>query len=178
MAEFHTFRVSAVFAADPDFHEDYTGSKKAEINIDTNRDEIPDINIDITGDNRPELNIDLNGDGASELVFIQSSGNYTILHVEDNKVYAHSRAYRSFMELKEDGTFVWSGGASDWGIGRIDFDKYSQTRENLAFCRYDYDTKAEVYSIENRAASKEEFDAYYAAQGQKADAVWYEWPAE
>jgi len=121
--------------------------------------------------------IDLNGDGASELVFIKSSGNYTILHVEGKKVYANSLAYRSFMDLKEDGTFIWSGGASDWGIGRIDFDRYNHIRENLAFCRYDYDNKAEVYSVENRDVSKEEFDAYYAAQDQKPEAVWYAWTA-
>jgi len=122
--------------------------------------------------------MDLNNDGASELVCLTSFGYYTILHVEDNKIYAHSLPYRSFLELKEDGTFVWSGGAGDWGIGRIDFDKYSQTRENLAFCRYDYDSNTEVYSVGNREASKEEFDACYAAQGQKPDAVWYEWYAE
>ena len=46
---------------------------------------------------------------------------FLILHINNDVVYAYELAYRSFNGLKNDGTFIYSSSASDYGIGKIEF---------------------------------------------------------
>ena len=70
--------------------------------------------------------IDLNGDNNMEMVVWLSrrtneNWSFLILRNSDDLVYAYELAYRTFFNLKNDGTFMYSNSASDYGVGKIDF---------------------------------------------------------
>ena len=58
--------------------------------------------------------LDLDGDKKDELVLYDNSdyGAYIVFHIFEDKVYAFNFGERHLMFLKEDGTFIQSGGAS------------------------------------------------------------------
>ena len=114
--------------------------------------------------------IDLDGDSESELVLLMATGNYLILHRMQNMTYAHHLPYRGFLELKQDGTFCISAGASDWGICRIRFNEDTLKTEQLAYCRTEFDK--EYCYINGKSISKADFDAYAKQQAQKPGAIW------
>ena len=118
--------------------------------------------------------IDLDGDSESELVLLMATGNYLILHRMQNTTYAHHLPYRGFLELKQDGTFCISAGASDWGICRLRFNKDTYENVQFAYCRTEYDSTTEYCYINGKSVSKSDFDAYAKQQDQKPDAIWVE----
>ncbi|MBQ7940685.1 MAG: hypothetical protein IJ281_09975 [Clostridia bacterium] len=118
--------------------------------------------------------IDLDGDSESELVLLMATGNYLILHRMQNTTYAHHLPYRGFLELKQDGTFCISAGASDWGICRLRFNKDTYDNVQFAYCRTEYDSTTEYCYINGKSVSKSDFDAYAKQQDQKPDAIWVE----
>ena len=69
---------------------------------------------------------DLDGDGEEEVVlWLQINGvsdyGFEILHEQNGEIYGYTLQYRAFMDLKTDGTFLFSGGAADSGIGKMSF---------------------------------------------------------
>lgn len=128
--------------------------------------------------------IDLNGDSEQEMVLLLDYGSYTdygslILHSENDKVYAYTLWYRAFNSLKEDGTFHFSSGASDNGTGNLDFSGGTYTVDKIAYCESVYDKSGGIrYFIAEKSVSKEEFDAHYAEQSEKPDAVWREFTGD
>ncbi len=122
--------------------------------------------------------IDLNGDGASELVLWLNRGTneyvgFLVLYDENTTVYTHLLYYRQFSNLKEDGTFGFSGGVSNHGIGRIDFEGDKYTIRSLAYCE-SADNQNVSYFVDNKAVTKAAFEAYQSAQNSKPDAIWVE----
>lgn len=122
--------------------------------------------------------IDLNGDGAPELVLWLNRGTneyvgFLVLYNKNTTVYAHLLYYREFCDLKEDGTFDFSSGVSNHGIGRIDFEGDTYTIRKLAYCE-SADNQNVSYFLENKSVTKPAFDAYENAQNSKPDAVWVE----
>lgn len=122
--------------------------------------------------------IDLNGDGVPELVLWLNRGTnehvgFLVLYDKNNTVYAHLLYYREFSDLKEDGTFDFSSGVSNHGIGRIDFEGDTYTIRKLAYCE-SADNQNVSYFVENKPVTKQAFDAYENAQNSKPDAVWVE----
>lgn len=102
---------------------------------------------------------------------------YEVLSFKDGSVYGYTLWYRSFMDLKEDGTFSFSGGAADNGIGTIKFDETGYTINNITYCEsvIDSDNNMSVsYFVNHESATEEEFLSAIEEQGQKADAVWYD----
>ena len=70
--------------------------------------------------------IDLDGDGENEIVlWIQVNGvvdyGFEILHYQEGTVYGSTWPYRMFMGLKTDGTFIYSSGRMETGIGKLKF---------------------------------------------------------
>lgn len=70
--------------------------------------------------------VDLDGDGENEVVLWilvneVSDYGFEILHYQEGTVYGNTLSYRSFYDLKADGTFWWSGGAANSGVGRLTF---------------------------------------------------------
>ena len=122
--------------------------------------------------------IDLNGDGAPELVLWLNRGTneyvgFLVLYDENTTVYVHLLYYRQFSNLKEDGTFGFSGGVSNHGIGRIDFEGDKYTVRSLAYCE-SADNQNVSYFVDGKSVSKAAFEAYQSAQNSKPDAIWVE----
>ena len=107
--------------------------------------------------------IDLDDDGESEIVlWIQINGisdyGFEILHYQKGVVYGYTLPYRTFMNLKTDGTFLFSGGVADSGIGKL---KLSE----------------DEYAIENIIGEvdlEEEINAAMSWQESKVDVVWHD----
>ena len=119
--------------------------------------------------------IDLNCDGASELVLWLNRGTneyvgFLVLYDKNNTVYAHLLYYREFSDLKEDGTFDFSSGVSNHGIGRIDFEGDKYTIRSLAYCE-SADNQNVSYFVDGKSVTKAAFEAYQSAQNSKPDAI-------
>lgn len=70
--------------------------------------------------------VDLDGDGEAEIVlWLQINGisdyGFEILQYREGAVYGYTLPYRAFMDLKTDGTFLFSGGSADSGVGKLEF---------------------------------------------------------
>lgn len=123
--------------------------------------------------------IDLDGDSHSETVLWLAKGTYEyygflILHENGDSVYGYELTYRAFYELKEDGTFSFSAGASDHGIGKIEFTNDTYSIKKIAYCESDYLSQKVSYYIENEAVSQEEFEQYITEHDQKQNTEWHE----
>lgn len=124
--------------------------------------------------------IDLNDDGSPEMVLslpLQSNTDEgtLILHCDNDVVYAHLFWYRAFNTLKNDGTFMYSGGAMDHGIAKIDFSDDSYILKQIAYCESVYDGTdytGENYFIEDQSSTEEEFNEYIDEHFNKADIEW------
>lgn len=121
--------------------------------------------------------VDLNGDSSPEIVGWLSRGTndywgFLVLHYEDDMVYAYELAYRTFNELKKDGTFMYSSSVSDYGIGRIDFMSDTYKINKIAYSEAEYGTQKVSYYIDNIKVSKNDFMAYKAKQSEKQNVDW------
>ena len=122
--------------------------------------------------------IDLDGDSYSETVLWLAKGTYEyygflILHESGDSVYGYELTYRAFYELKEDGTFSFSAGASDHGIGKIEFTNDTYSIKKIVYCESDYMSQKVSYYIENVAVSQEEFEQYITEHDQKQNTEWH-----
>ena len=119
--------------------------------------------------------IDLDRDGAKELVifpvgddeYLYSVVGYLILHLEGDTVRGYTPGWRSIGNLKADGTFSWSGGASFNAIGLAHFDGGEFSPELFTYVENGSCT------VEGRAATQKEFDAAIKAQDAKPEPFWY-----
>ncbi len=123
--------------------------------------------------------IDLDGDSNSETVLWLAKGTYEyygflILHENGDSFYGYELTYRAFYELKEDGTFSFSAGASDHGIGKIEFTNDTYSIKKIAYCESDCMSQKVSYYIENEAVSHEEFEQYITEHDQKQNTKWHE----
>lgn len=119
--------------------------------------------------------IDLDRDGAKELVifpvgddeYLYSIVGYMILRQEGDTVRGYTPDWRFCEEIKADGTFTCSGGASFNAIGLAHFDGGEFSPELFTW------GENGSYSVEGRAATQEEFNAAIEAQNAKPEPVWY-----
>lgn len=126
--------------------------------------------------------IDIDGDGEDEIVlWLQINGisdyGFEILHDQKGKVYGYTLQYRAFMGLKTDGTFTFSSGAADSGIGKMIFSKtgYSIIKQAYSQSKYDSNNESTIqYFINDESCSKDEFNAVINAQEQKSDIEWHD----
>ncbi|MDE7239909.1 MAG: hypothetical protein K2N41_09400 [Lachnospiraceae bacterium] len=81
------------------------------------------------------------------------------------------------MDLKTDETFSFSGGAADWGIGRLSFSENEYTINKLYYCesKYNSDNELEVQYFSNGTPySEEEFNDDISRQEEKSNVSWYD----
>lgn len=125
---------------------------------------------------------DLSGDGENELVlWIQINGvsdyGFEILRYQEDAVYGYTLPYRAFMEPKTDGTFIFSGGAADSGIGKLRFSEDGYTIDKLCYSESEYDSNNKLkvqYFIDGETCSEEEFTDAMRRQEEKQDVRWYD----
>lgn len=81
--------------------------------------------LEMKEENRTFALLDLDDDGTPELILPLAIGDsdsiygFEILHYIDGDILGYVLPYRAFYPLKEDGTFISSGGATDWEICSI-----------------------------------------------------------
>lgn len=125
---------------------------------------------------------DLDGDGDEEVaLWIQANSDtdwgFEILDDQNGKIHGYTLWYRSFMNLKTDGTFSTSHSAADTGMGRITF---SETGYSIieTYSETTYDAVKDEWIVEyfadNEPCSIDEFYEMTEGQEQKADVEWYD----
>ncbi len=124
--------------------------------------------LDMDGDNVPEVVLELSVGGNPQF--------YEVLHYMNGTVYGYLIVYRGLTELKADGTFLFSGGAADSGVGKLEFDSTAYTTDKLGYSQSSQDgtNMAITYFINNQSAAKEAFDSFMNEQSGKKGADWYE----
>ncbi len=126
--------------------------------------------------------IDIDGDGKDEIVlWLQINGisdyGFEILHYQNGEIYGYTLPYRAFMNLKTDGTFLFSSGAADSGIGKMIFSEteYSVSTQTYSQSRYDSNNELTVqFFVNEESCSEDVFNDVINDQEQKADVEWYD----
>ena len=149
---------------------------------------ISEIGQVVTDDDSVTINatkfaiIDIDGDGENEVVLgLQINGisdsDFVILHYQNGEIYGYTLVYRAFMNLKTDGTFIFSSGSADWGIGRISFSEAGYSINEQAYCQSGHDSNNELtvqYFVNDASCSEDEFNDAVNSQEQKANVEWYD----
>lgn len=106
-----------------------------------------------------------------------SDYGFEILRYQDGAVYGYTLPYREFIDLKTDGTFIFSGGAADSGIGKLEFSKDGFTVDKLYYSISQYNSNNELvvqYFANGTPCSEEDFNNAMSLQEEKANVSWYD----
>lgn len=130
--------------------------------------------------------VDLDGNGENEIVlWIQindiSDYGFEVLHYQDEEVYGYTLPYREFMNLKTDGTFLFSGGADDTGIGKLRLSDGGYTIDKLYYSESQYNSNNELkvqYFANGEPCSEDEFNNAMNQQEEKTNVGWYDLTAD
>ena len=131
--------------------------------------------------------IDLDDDGQQEIVlWLKINGvsdyGFAVLRYREGDIYEYTLPYRSFMELKTDGTFLFSSGAADSGIGKLNFSEEEYTIDALYYCRSDFDFEKGLLTVQfflkGALCTEDKFEDGIGRQEEKADAVWHDLTAD
>ena len=125
--------------------------------------------------------IDLDGDGSEEaVVFVcgaaGDTGGYLVLHSRDDHVYGYRTDYRTFENLKTDGTFIYSDDlGSKEGVATIGF-----TQDGLVITDV-LSATGQAYTMDNfmingKKVTQEEYNAEMEKQDLKSNVEWHEYP--
>ena len=125
--------------------------------------------------------LDMDGDKIPEVVLELSVGNnnpmcFEVLHYMNGKVYGYNIVYRGLEELKTDGTFGYSSGASDNGRGKLRFESNAYETDILGYSKssQNNDNITISYFINNKPIAEESFNSFMKEERGKKDVVWYE----
>ena len=125
--------------------------------------------------------IDLDGDGSEEaVVFVcgaaGDTGGYLVLHSRDDHVYGYRTDYRTFENLKTDGTFVYSDDlGSKEGVATISFSQDGLVITDVL------SATGQAYIMDNfmingKKVTQEEYNAEKENQDLKSNVQWHEYP--
>lgn len=125
--------------------------------------------------------LDMDGDKVPEVVLELSVNKepqfYEILHEMDDTVCGYLIVYRGLELLKADGTFQYSSGAADTGIGKLKFGSTVFRTEPSGYSESGPDGTISFFR-NKKPVTKEVFDSLLKEQSEKKDAVWYEFTPE
>ena len=123
--------------------------------------------------------VDLDQDGSPEVILSESNSlGFEILKDISGTVYGYNFTYRSFTQLKTDGTFSFSSGANDSGFGTMSC--------TVAACSINQITYSESiptsrdgaetvsYYVNQNTATQDQFNAAMASEQAKPDVTWYD----
>lgn len=123
--------------------------------------------------------LDLDGDGSREAVLrvtdaANDMGGYVVLRQEGDEIRGYPSHWRTFWQLKTDGTFTYSYSAgTEDGIASARFEEDGLTIEKHIRCEMEA-WEPKVFEVDGRSVSETEYEAAVEAQAQKPDAVWYD----
>lgn len=126
--------------------------------------------------------VDLEDDGTPEVILwlVVNDNDYygfEVLRYQDGVVYGYTLSYRTFMDLKADGTFSFSSGASDYGFGRVKFTEKAYSVDKISYCESNYDSsnnQSISYFVDHKSATEEKFMSAINKQSEKIGAEWYD----
>ena len=123
--------------------------------------------------------IDLDADGEEEVVVCVTSGGYDfgslVLDQADGQVYGHAFFIREMLDLKADGTFSFSSGAMDSGMGYLRLDGANAQVVEIASSRSQADGSVGYYAG-GQAVTEAVFRQIDQEQMRKAGPVWQDCP--
>lgn len=127
--------------------------------------------------------VDLDGDGAQETVLqitdvANDMGGYLILRRQDGQIYGFPSGWRTFWELKTDGTFhcsEWAGTKESIVSLRFTDRGYEQVEHLTAEGAQFVFTS---FTVEGEPVTEAEWQAAWDAQEQKPAAWWYALPEQ
>lgn len=130
--------------------------------------------------------VDLENDSIPEVILKLAVNDnedygYEVLSYIDGNVYGYTLWYRQFMDIKEDGTFSFSGGASDYGFGRIILSEDGYAIDEITYSEtiYDSDNTQNIsFYVDKENATQEEFTKAINSQSDKKDVTWYDFTDE
>ena len=109
-------------------------------------------------------------------IFYYTTGGYLVLHSSDDHVYGYRTDYRTFENLKTDGTFIYSDDlGSKEGVATIGF-----TQDGLVITDV-LSATGQAYTMDNfmisgKKATQEEYNAEKENQDLKNNVEWHEYP--
>lgn len=114
--------------------------------------------------------VDFDHDGIDELAVETTSlaGEYIVLHYENNQIFGYLVNYRAMLNLKKDGSFGGSSGASDVSYSTMSFNQNSYTITEIA--RYNDNTGE--YRIDGNDMSKEDVQTFMENWAELEGVVW------
>ena len=119
--------------------------------------------------------LDMDGDGTVEAVIRASIGEeelgFLVLDAQADGVYGYAFTLRAMHALKQDGTFSFSSGAMDNGVGVASFAGTETEVTELARCEAGADGTP-VYALCDVMVAEDAYDTFLSAQDEKPDADW------
>ncbi len=100
------------------------------------------------------------------------AGFYEVLHYADGKVYGDIFPIRCLEDVKDDGTFISSGSASDNSCEKLKFQGSICGADEIAYEKRQ--DNIEVYFIDNKEVTSDEFDSFKNEQNAKKEPTWCE----
>ncbi|GAE90179.1 hypothetical protein [Acetivibrio straminisolvens] len=164
-------------------------SKTTFFSIDANKElNITQLNEAVSADSSVKVEatkfaiVDLENDNVPEVILCLSvndndGSGFEILRYDNGMVYGYTLSYRSFMDLKADGTFSFSGGVADHGFGTIEFTNKGYTVNKITYCEASYDSGNNLifsYIVNHKTSTEEDFLAAINMQDEKPDTIWYD----
>lgn len=124
--------------------------------------------------------VDFDHDQIPELILEKTIGEsnvfgYEVLRQNGEDIYGYSFTYRSFTDLKIDGTFAVSSSAYDYGIGELEFSGDTATVRRIAESETllnEDGTEDVSYAIDGKTVSEEDFSNMLEQQDAKKPIVW------
>lgn len=126
--------------------------------------------------------VDLEHDGIPEVILwlaTASGGNdqvgFEILRCQGDAVYGYTLSHREFEDLCADGTFIFAGGAFEFGVGTISFTNDSYEVDRISYREAGFDAEqnfSESYFVNHEAATAHEFEAAIDKRDKGERAAW------
>ena len=124
--------------------------------------------------------LDLDGGGGSEVVLHISDvasdmGGYLVLRQVGGTIYGYPSGWRTFWDLKADGTFAYSYQAgNEDGTASVRFTGTGMELDKH-ICGQGKQFEFDTFLVDGQPVSHAEYEAAWDAQDQKPDAVWLPW---
>lgn len=122
--------------------------------------------------------IDMDNDNVNELILEYGNEYYTVvylvLHGFMDSVYMYDFPVRAFNTLRIDGTFEYSSGAADSGIGCLDFTGEEGVLKPLVFTKYNKNKIIYCQRAKNgnKIISKHRYNKLLNSQYNKKEPIW------
>ena len=126
--------------------------------------------------------LDMDGDEISEVVLDLSfygregSDFSEVLHYMNGSITGYLLSQKDLEELKNDGTFIYSWGAGDWGCAKLKFK--SDDYESVRLGYIESSDNGVTYFINNKPGTEDLFETIINEQNDKKDTVWYKFSEE